>query len=123
MHVTEQGYFKRAVEIAGWPEWGDESERPHRMAADDGWLGVSDFIVWAGGGCYAVNTQEATALIEKHFREWLEEHPKGSAVTPERGAGYFAWLSRIHWMKFVHAETYLKCQCLAIAAVAEGEKP
>ena len=100
-NITDQPCFKRAVEIAGWPgELYCEGRR---------WLlSARPANVWQ-----PITEWQASALLEKHFREWLAErrwnvHKLRSGAWRTFDAAYIP-------RRALDSVDYLKGLCLAVA--------
>ena len=121
MNITDQPWFKRAAEIAPPPPWMSliliECDSDDRVVAQ------------------SLPGQVMPALYEKHFRKWLEKNAWGAQPhlevdAQDQPAGYYCWLPCLgvedsvfgeRAKKGVEGETYLECQCVAIAAVEERQ--
>jgi len=120
MNITEQDWFKKAVEIAG-PVTDDDGYQLLRKKGGWCWhdAGGNAFKTWGWR-----NKAEAEAAYEKHFREWLEA--RDCAVEPDRDFddsidGYEAWAKDVEG-SVAAADTYLECQCRAVAAVGKDKQ-
>ena len=59
--------------------------------------------------------------FEHHFRVWLEENAEGAGVRRQSGGGYFAWLTSVGWLCFVHGDTYIECQMKAVVEIDKAK--
>ena len=63
----------------------------------------------------------AECAHEHHFRVWMEENAEGVGVRRRSGGGYFAWLTSVGWLCFVHGDTYLECQMKAVVEIDKSK--
>ena len=140
MNITDQDWFTRAVEIAGWPEWlsagKGHTQRFRLVYKQEHWQRQ----IWVGERWRDTKGRrtwhEADALLEKHFREWLEGNawgarPELEVDAQDKPAGYSCWLPCLGTVPgifgvdvakhTVTGDTYLECQALAIIECEKKE--
>lgn len=141
MNITDQDCFKQAVEIAGWPEWvvtNKKTTSTHLLRLS--FNGVRwDVCFWSRNSeRWLVSTQYnpadvfAEALLEKHFRKWLEERRRWiepfAVFGTEGRIVYSAWTDSAscgssggRQQPIAVADTYLECACLAVIECEKKE--